>query len=198
MKFAAEPITGIHIGTKYVWNCRAEGISRDDVAPSNTNPCYQVLGKYFPVSFEICEESNPRANVFLLREFGSVLRIWRCKNYCSVIFWLEVKGKCCGYRGYRKVGFRFMRGHSCRYLEEIYCLIYFQSLSTHLNLLFATVVTFMDIKYVRGGGSSFLDVRGNVSISVSGKDIQYKYLWSEGTPSLNTNDYYISLIRIIT
>lgn len=68
-------------------------------------------------------------------------------------------------------------------------ILAFQSLQTHLSLLFTTVVTFMDIKYVCGGGPSFLRLHGNERLSVPGHKVQYTYLWSGGAPSLNANNH---------
>lgn len=90
-----------------------------------------------------------------------------------------------------------MRSHSDSHIQGIYIMWSFQSLSTNLNLLFATVVKFMDMKYIRGGGPSFLRLQGHVSISVPGKDVHYTYLWPEGPPSLNANEYSASFTRRI-
>lgn len=56
--FAAEPRTGIPVGTKYVWDYKAEGIRRGDEALSTTNPCYQLLSYEFLAYCRICGESN--------------------------------------------------------------------------------------------------------------------------------------------
>ncbi|KAI0560117.1 hypothetical protein FGB62_124g030 [Gracilaria domingensis] len=55
----------------------------------------------------------------------------------------------------------------------------------------------MATKYVRGGGPSFLRVQGNVSLSVPSREVRHKYLWSEGSPSLNARDYSTTFLRRI-
>ncbi|KAI0558602.1 hypothetical protein FGB62_199g00 [Gracilaria domingensis] len=61
--------------------------------------------------------------------------------------------------------------------------------------MFANVVSFMDMKYVRGVGPSFLRVQGNVSLSVPSREVRQKYLWSGGPHSLNPRDYSSTFLR---
>lgn len=83
------------------------------------------------------------------------------------------------------------------HLEDISSLRTFQSLPNNLNLLFAAGVTFMGIKYVRGSGPSFLRLQGNVSLFIPDREVQYTYLWSEGPPSVNFQDFSAAFMRRI-
>lgn len=134
---------------------------------------------------EFAEKVTIEPMFALLREFGWVLRTRRSNNYVLVIFGSELEATRCGYGESRNVGLNFMRGYSSRYLEELYRLRSFQSLSPYFNFLFGTVLTFMDMKDVLEGGPSFLGLKGNVSISVTGKNVHFSYLWSIGPLLLN-------------
>jgi len=55
--------------------------------------------------------------------------------------------------------------------------------------MFATAFTIMDLSFARGCGPSFLRLQGNASITLPLEDARYSFLWTDGPPSLNSNDY---------
>lgn len=150
------------------------------------NP-HQRVWNEFPGSCCLCAESGHQVNNCSLRDLGWVLRV--SKYHGAYILGAALNGVCCGYKSSRTIGITFRRTNHNGDLEAIYRLRSFQRLSSHLNLLFAKVVTSVDMKYVLGGGTSFLRLRDNVHLSVPGSDVQYTYLWSDGPPNLKTYDY---------
>ena len=74
-------------------------------------------------------------------------------------------------------------------LKRLYSLREKRNHSLAINAVFATALSFMDMSYTQGGGRSLLRIQGAASVATKHPDSRYSFLWSNDSPSTDSNAY---------
>ena len=101
----------------------------------------------------------------------------------------ETEGTCCGKTSTASWGVTFRRRHTNDVLRRLYSLRAERNHSLAINAVFTTALSFKDMSYTQGGGPSLLRIQGAASVAMKHPDSRYSFLWSNDSPSTDTNAY---------
>ncbi len=118
------------------------------------------------------------------------MAIKSCKFCGTVLIGNEVVGMCCGKKKASDKGVCFRRKIEDSDLRAVYSKRVFGHFSMQINKLFAYVHPSAELRYVRGGGPSFLCIQGTDYVRVPQPNAPATYLWSDGPPDISASAHY--------